>query len=419
MLRRLTLQVFNKNSSSTAQLLSGITAQRSTFYAHDLEISVNENAPDPPADFHSDQFLADLPFGSLPSPHMLHIDWTAKGGWGKPKIKPSGNIVIPPTSGSLHYGMQVFEGMKAYYQFELDRIVMFRPDMNAKRMINSSRAVALPSDFDPDELVECIKALVDLDRDWVPKNESGSMYIRPTHIATNNNLGVATPDSSKLFVMLTPVGPYFKTGLQPVDLLADPKYIRAWPGGTGSAKCGGNYGPTIPVQKSALQNHGCSQVLWLFDDGHTDGPIITEAGTMNFFMVWKRPEDGKIELVTPPLDDDKGNRTRDFILPGVTRDSLLTLGRKWNLFEVSERTIRWGDFKQAVKEDRIIEAFGAGTACVVQPIGRFWDKTENPEGEWITIPCKDQTYRKMFYNALIGIKNHGRKAPDRNWLVVC
>ena len=139
--------------------------------------------------------------------------------------------------------------------------------------------------------------------------------------------------------MLTPVGPYFKTGLQPVSLLADPKYIRAWPGGTGQAKCGGNYGPTIPIQKQAMEETGCSQVLWLFNDNHADGPIITEVGTMNFMCIWKRESDGKLELITPPLDEPEGSRKADFILPGVTRDSLLGIARSWNEFEVTEKTI--------------------------------------------------------------------------------
>lgn len=386
------------------------------FKASELVMNLDPNPPKVPDDFHSDDFLRDLAFGSMPSPHMLHIDWTAEGGWSKPRIEPFAPMTIPPASGALHYGMQVFEGMKAYYQKEVDRHVMFRPDMNAKRFINSSRAVALPTDFCPDELVECIRQLIKVDKDWIPKNNTGSLYIRPTHIATNSTLGVGTPDASKIFCMLTPVGPYFKTGLNPVTLLADPKYIRAWPGGTGQAKCGGNYGPTIPIQKIAMDESGCSQVLWLFDDGHKDGPLITEVGTMNFFCMWYN-EEGEVELVTPPLDEPKGSRQRDFILPGVTRDSLLQVARKWNQFKVSERSIRWGEFRRALEEDRVIEAFGAGTACVVQPIGRFLDKTQDEEGEWLDVPCDEQVYRRKFYDQLIGIQNHGRKPPKKNWIV--
>lgn len=388
----------------------------STFYAKDLVINENQNAPSLPENFHSDDYLMNLPFGVLPTPHMLHIDYDQATGWGKPYIEEFKNLSIPAASSALHYGLQCFEGMKAYYQKEQDRICMYRPDMNAKRFQRSSKSIALDGDFDQAELVECIRQLVNLDRDWVPQNDKGSLYIRPTHIAWNSGLGVAAPDKSKIFVMLTPVGPYFKTGFNPVDLLADPKFIRAWPGGTGSAKCGGNYGPTIPVQTVAMQESGCSQCLWLFNDGQDD-PIITEVGAMNFMMVWHRPEDGKLELVTPPLDDPIGSRAMDVILPGVTRDSILELAKSWGEFEVTERTIRWSELKQAHKDNRIVECFGCGTAVVVCPIGRFLDKSENPEGEWLEIPSKEQKYRQKFYDAIIDIQTKGATPPEENWLV--
>lgn len=392
------------------------TTTRQNFKASDLEINIDPNAAPLPDNFHSSEFLQEVPFGSLQTPHTLHIDYTIKDGFGKPRIEASKPLTIPAASGALHYGMQVFEGMKAYYQKDKDRNVMFRPDMNAKRFINSSKAVALPHEFDPNELVECIRKLIAVDSAWIPKNEIGSLYIRPTHIATNSSLGVAAPDASKIFVMLTPVGPYFKTGLNPVDLLADPKHIRAWPGGTGQAKCGGNYGPTIPIQKMAMDTTGCSQVLWLFDDGHRDGPLITEAGTMNFFLIWRRESDGKVELITPPLDEPEGSRQRDFILPGVTRDSLLSLSRSWGEFEVTERSLRWGELKRALNENRVIEAFGAGTACVIQPIGRFLDRTESQDGEWLNIPTEG-LYQRKFFDALVGIQTHGQTPPHSNWVV--
>lgn len=390
----------------------------STFYAKDLTIQATATPKPVPENFHSDEFLKNLAFGQLPTPHMLHIDYTNQEGWGKPYITEYKPLDIPPASAALHYGLQCFEGMKAYYQEPLDRIAMFRPDMNAKRFQNSSRAVALNNEFCGEELVKCIRELIRLDQDWVPRNASGSLYIRPTHIAFNSNLGVAAPDRSKIFVMLTPVGPYFKSGFNPVDLLADPKYVRAWPGGTGQAKVGGNYGPTIPVQAEAAAGTSCAQCLWLFDDGKND-PIITEVGAMNFMMMWHRPEDGKLELVTPPLDDPPSSRKMDVILPGVTRDSLLTLARSWNEFKVTERTIRWSELKQAAKENRIVECFGCGTAVVVCPIGRFLDKSENPEGEWIEIPSKDQVWRSRFYDTLVNIQTQGQTPPHPNWLVEC
>jgi len=408
MLRKLFSHNYNQKLSIKANRFN-------SFLASDLTIKKHTNPKPLPQDFHSDKFLAQLPFGALPTPHILQIDWDSNDGWGKPYIEPHGEdnmMKIPAGSAALHYGTQCFEGMKAYYQKDFDRIAMFRPDMNAKRFQYSSETIALNRDFDWKELVECIRALIDIDRDWVPKNENGSIYIRPTHIAYNSSLGVAAPNKSKIFVMLTPVGPYFKTGFQPVDLLVDPKNIRATPHGTGSSKCGGNYGSTIPIQKRAKDEHGCSQVLWLYND------YITEVGTMNFFMMWHRPGDNKLECLTPPLDDPVGSRNLDVILPGVTRDSLLALARDWNEFEVTEKNLKWSDFKQAVKENRVIEAFGAGTACVVCPIGRFFDTSAGQNGEWLEIPSEEQVFRRKFYDGLTDIQMRGKKPINDDWFVI-
>lgn len=389
----------------------------STFYAKDMTITKSANPQSLPNNFHSTEYLKDLPFGQLPTPHMLQIDWAKESGWGKPYITPYAPLQLDPASAAVHYGLQCFEGMKAFHQEEKNgRIAMFRPNMNAKRFQNSSKAVALDGNFDGGELIQCIRQLIEVDSEWVPKNPAASLYIRPTHIATNSNLGVAAPDRSKIFVMLCPVGPYFKTGFNPVDLLADPKFIRAWPGGTGSTKNGGNYAPTIPVQTKAQTESGCSQCLWLFNDGKND-PVITEVGAMNFMMIWKRPEDGKLELVTPPLDDPVGSKNMDVILPGVTRDSVLALARSWNEFEVTERTIRWSELKLAAKENRIVECFGVGTAVVICPIGRFLDKSESSEGEWLTIPSEDQVFRRRFYDAITDIQVKGVTPPASDWLV--
>lgn len=398
------------------RILRRSAREASTFYAKDIQINRADNPPQLPNNFHSTEYLSELPFGQLPTPHMLHIDWAKETGWGKPYIQPYAPLQIPPASAALHYGLQCFEGMKAYHQASQNRIAMFRPDMNAKRFQRSSKAIALDGDFCGDELVQCIRKLVEVDSEWVPQNPSASLYIRPTHIAWNSNLGVAAPDRSKIFVMLCPVGPYFKTGFNPVDLLADPKFIRAWPGGTGSTKNGGNYGPTIPVQSKAQDESGCSQCLWLFNDGQDD-PVITEVGAMNFMMVWHRPEDGKLELVTPPLDEPLGSKNMDVILPGVTRDSVLSLARSWGEFEVTERTIRWSELKTAAKENRIVECFGCGTAVVICPIGRFFDKSDNPEGEWISVPSEEQVFRRRFYDAITDIQVKGATPPSAEWLV--
>uniref|UniRef100_A0A7S3DP61 Branched-chain-amino-acid aminotransferase n=1 Tax=Entomoneis paludosa TaxID=265537 RepID=A0A7S3DP61_9STRA len=244
---------------------------------------------------------------------------------------------------------------------------------------NSMSRLHMPgSDFDADELSKCIGELVKLDEKWIPEGEGYSLYLRPTVIATHKFLGLAAPTSLLLFVITSPVGPYYKTGFEPIKLTADTPYVRAWPGGTGDAKVGGNYAPTMKPQAEAAKK-GCSQVLWLF--GPDDE--ITEVGAMNVFFFMINKETKRKELVTAPLD-------RGDILPGVTRDSILHLARSWDEdMDVSERWLTMGELVEASKENRLIEAFGAGTAAVVTPISCIQYK-----GEDIKIPATgDLTHR--------------------------
>jgi branched-chain amino acid aminotransferase len=243
--------------------------------------------------------------------------------------------------------------MKAYVD-DSDSIRFFRPDKNMERMNNSMKRLYLPS-FDEEAFLECIKELVKVDKDWIPRGEGYSLYMRPTGISSHPFLGVGAAQNAKLYCILSPVGPYYPTGFAPVSLLAGDEYVRAWPGGTGNAKVGGNYGPTIKPQVEAAEK-GYSQVCWLFGEDHH----ITEVGTMNLFFLWKN-SDGKTELVTAPL-------SRGDILPGVTRDSVLQLAREWGDHEVSERNITMAEVVAAVDEGRMIEAFGCGTAAVLSPI---------------------------------------------------
>lgn len=296
----------------------------------------------------------ELTFGSTFSDHMLEIDWDVETGWDTPKIIPYGPLQIDPAATSLHYGLQCFEGMKCYAD-DNDNIRFFRPDMNMKRMNSSMRRLFLP-EFDEDAYLECIKELCRVDKDWIPRGEGYSMYIRPTGIATHPYLGVGAAHKAKIYAILSPVGPYYPEGFAPVKLLAGDQYVRAWPGGTGNAKVGGNYGPTILPQMEAAKQ-GFSQVLWLFGEDHQ----VTEVGTMNLFLLWEKPDGGKPELVTAPL-------SRGDILPGVTRDSVLELAREWGDYEVNERNVTMAEVVDAVESGRIIEAFGCGTAAVLSPI---------------------------------------------------
>jgi len=240
--------------------------------------------------------------------------------------------------------------MKAYRDND-GKIRLFRPNKNWERFTRSAKRLALPT-FSSDAFLASIKELIKVDEDFVPTGEGFSLYLRPTLIGTQASLGVGPSGSAKYFVIASPVGPYYPEGWKAVKLMADESYSRAWPGGTGAYKLGANYAPTIRPQVDAAEK-GYSQILWLYND------IITEAGTMNFFTFWKN-EKGENELATPPLDE--------IILPGVTRDSILEMTRKWGEFKVSERQISMKQFAQAIEEGRIYEAFGAGTAAVVSPI---------------------------------------------------
>uniref|UniRef100_A0A8C5CQ66 Branched-chain-amino-acid aminotransferase n=1 Tax=Gadus morhua TaxID=8049 RepID=A0A8C5CQ66_GADMO len=279
----------------------------SSFKASDLVIERN-TAPSPKPD------PSTLVFGKQFSDHMLTIDWSDKDGWEAPQIKPFQNLSLHPASSALHYSIELFEGMKAFRGVD-DRIRLFRPMHNMERMHRSAERSCLPL-FDKAELLECIRKLVEVDQEWVPYSLDASLYIRPTFIGVEPSLGVSRAGKAMLFVIVGPVGPYFATGsFNPVSLLADPSFVRAWRGGVGAYKMGGNYGPTIAVQNVALQK-GCQQVLWLYGEQEE----ITEVGTMNLFIYWTA-ENGEKELITPPLDG--------IILPGVTRQSLLDLSRAW------------------------------------------------------------------------------------------
>nr|XP_061805100.1 branched-chain-amino-acid aminotransferase, cytosolic-like isoform X5 [Nerophis lumbriciformis] len=215
------------------------------------------------------------------------------------------------------------------------------------------------------------------------------------HYSIEPSLGVTRAGRALLFVIVGPVGPYFATGsFNPVSLLADPSFVRAWKGGVGAYKMGGNYGPTIAVQSEAVQR-GCQQVLWLYGDTEE----ITEVGTMNLFIYWT-DENGEKELVTPPLDG--------IILPGVTRQSLLDLARNWNEFKVTERKMGMKELLSALDAGRILEVFGAGTACVVCPVGSLLYK-----GETYNIPTMQNgpDLAKRFYKELTDIQ-YGRKASE-------
>ncbi|KAJ2302050.1 branched-chain-amino-acid transaminase bat2 [Coemansia sp. RSA 2706] len=287
-----------------------------------------------------------LDFGKNFTDHMLCIRFTEEHGWEAPEIKPYGPLQIDPAAFVLNYSVETFEGMKAYRAAD-GTVNLFRPSKNMQRLATSSQRIMLP-EFDQDQFLECIKELVRTDDRFVPDEHGYSLYIRPNFIGTEPNLNLKYSREALLYVYLSPVGPYFP---RTVRLLANTDEVRAWPGGVGNFKLGGNYAPALRPTMDVVKR-GYDQILWLLGDDH----YVTEVGTMNFFIFWI-DESGAKELVTAPLDG--------IILPGVTRDSLLELARQWGEFKVSERKVTMPEVVRAINENRLLEAFGAGTACVV------------------------------------------------------
>lgn len=328
----------------------------------------------------------DLQFGTTISDHMLLIKWDQENQWDNPQIVPYQDLKISPAASCLNYGITCFEGMKAYKAISDGSIRLFRPDCNMERLQDSMKRLHMPGfDFDPNELINCIKELIKLDQNWVPDGEGYSLYIRPNVIAMHQYLGLAAPESLLLYVVTSPVGPYYKSGFEPIRLQCTSSHVRAWPGGTGANKVGGNYAPTMKPAAEAAES-GYSQVLWLFGDDDQ----ITEVGAMNVFFVLMN-DDMKKEIITPPLD-------RGDILPGVTRRSIVELANGWDEYEINERNITMKEIKEASKTGRLLEAFGAGTAAVVTPISCI-----EYNGEEIEVPSTGEVTLRA-WEQLTGIQ---------------
>ncbi|OAX78186.1 branched-chain amino acid aminotransferase [Emergomyces africanus] len=288
--------------------------------------------------------------------HMLMLKWNTKDGWLAPSIIPFQNLSLNPASCVFHYAFECFEGMKAYKD-KSGGIRLFRPEMNMARLNKSSKRIALPT-IDGDATIKLISELVKLDSRFIPQTRGYSLYLRPTMIGTQETLGVSAPNSALLFVIASPVGPYYPTGFKAISLEATDYAVRAWPGGVGDKKLGANYAPCIVPQLEAA-GKGHQQNLWLFGEEE----YVTEVGTMNLFVALKNKETGQKELITAPLDGT--------ILEGVTRDSVLALARERLVpkgWAISERKLTMSEISQASDEGRMIEVFGAGTAAIVSPV---------------------------------------------------
>lgn len=331
-----------------------------------------------------------LVFGKYFTDHILEADWSAEKGWESPKIVPIHNLSIPFSNATLHYAIECFEGMKCFTAPNKKDLLMFRPMDNAARFKRSCKRLALP-EIDPMDMTKSIAKLLEVDQRFLPREQGYSLYIRPTMIAMDESLGVHPPHKAKFFTILSPVGPYFKSGFKPVSLIVDPRYIRAFPGGTGGEKLGANYGPTVYPQQLANKK-GYDQLLWVHGNDHT----ITECGACNFFVHWIN-EEGEEEVITAPLDGT--------VLPGVTRSSVLEIISKDLGMKVTEnKPYNMKQIARAVKEGRIKEIFTSGTAVVCCGVDKI-----HYEGEDLKIPVPEESLAAKILKGIMEIQYGERK----------
>ncbi|NPD14403.1 branched-chain amino acid aminotransferase [Xinfangfangia sp. D13-10-4-6] len=313
-----------------------------------LSFTTTQNpAPMPEADRQA--AFGNLGFGTLFSDHMAVIHWTVEKGWHDATVSARKPFELDPASSVLHYAQEIFEGMKAYRGKD-GTITLFRPEENARRFNESARRMAMPEIPEAD-FINAVEALLAADAKWVPEADGASLYLRPFMFANEAFLGVRPSKEFIFCVIASPVGPYFKGGAKPVSIWATQSFTRAAIGGTGAAKCGGNYAASLQAQAEAAQN-GCDQVVFLDAKEHN---WIEELGGMNVFFVF---EDGSIS--TPPLGT---------ILPGITRKSLIQLAKDAGI-TVTERPYSFETWKADAASGKLKEAFACGTAAVVAGIGQ-------------------------------------------------
>lgn len=328
-----------------------------------------------------------LPFGRIFSDHMVVMDYE-NGAWKKPEIVPFEDLSLTPATSVLHYGQTIFEGMKAYRNKE-DKVFLFRPDQNAKRFNESAERMCMPT-VPEETFIDFIKTLVDLDREWIPKKDGYSMYIRPFMIATDPYVGIRPSSTYKFMIFTCPVGSYYT---EPVRVKIETEFTRAAHGGTGAAKAGGNYAASLYPAKLA-QEQGYQQLIWTDAKEHK---YIEEAGTMNVvFHIGDK-------IITP--------KSSDTILDGITRKSVIEIAKDWG-YETEERKVSIAEVIEAIKNGSLKDAFGAGTAATIAPI-----KTINFEDKDYELP---ETENREFSNKVLEYLNHYKhgKVEDKfNWIL--
>jgi len=331
-----------------------------------------------------------LGFGEIFSDNMLSAEF--KGGkWEEATIVPYGPIEVDPAICSLHYGQIIFEGLKAFCGRNRS-IYLFRPQKYHERMNQSCKRLCIP-EVDLDVFLKGLRELVALDKEWVPKKQGYSLYIRPFIFATDDFLGVKVSETYRFLIITGPVGAYYKEGINPVKLTTPGGFVRASRGGLGAAKTPANYAATLLPGEEAKKK-GFTQVLWL--DG-IEGKYVEEVGTMNLFFLFGD------ELITPPLEGT--------ILPGVTRDSVIHLAQDWGI-KVSERRVSIDEIFMASKKGTLKEVFGSGTAAVISPVGEI-----HHEGQKIIVnDNKIGPLAQKLYDEITGIQ-YGEKPDKFGWRI--
>jgi branched-chain amino acid aminotransferase len=338
-----------------------------------------------------EEILANPGFGNYFTDHMVDLCWSAKGGWHRPRVSPYGPIQLEPSAAVLHYAQEIFEGLKAY-RHEDGSIWSFRPEANAARMQRSAYRLALP-ELPVEHFLDSLKQLVAVDGDWVPDREETSLYLRPFMFAKEAFLGVRPANKVAFYLIASPAGAYFPSGVAPVSIWLSDHWSRAGKGGTGAAKTGGNYASSLLPQAEAYE-HGCAQVLFL---DSVEGKYIEELGGMNVVLVYK---DGT--LVTPESDS---------ILEGITLDSVLQLARDRG-HTVERRRVTIDEWRDGVESGDIVEVFACGTAAVITPIGEL--KSDTFTVGDITAPPGELT---MSLRKELTDIQYGRERDRHGWMM--
>lgn len=355
--------------------------------------SVTRN-PAPRGDEERAAILADPGFGLYFTDHMVRIDWTVAGGWGPARVLPYGPLQLDPAAMALHYGQEIFEGLKAYRQPD-GSVATFRPDANARRFRRSAQRLAMP-ELPAELFVESLRALVDADRDWVPTTADQSLYLRPFMISTEVGLGVRPAREYSYLLIASPAGSYFPGGVLPVSVWLSTEFTRAAPGGTGEAKCAGNYAASLVAQAQAAEE-GCDQVVWLDAVEHR---WVEEMGGMNLYFVYGSGRSARV--VTPALTGT--------LLPGVTRHSLLQLAQDLG-YAAEEGKISIEEWREGNESGAITEVFACGTAAVITPVG----SVKSAAGSWRVGNGEPGPVSMQLRQQLLGIQT-GTEPDPHGWM---